>query len=128
MEEQLCWGNPLLEKGGFIEKRWVNSFCIFTFFWFLCRKIQSVFELSDGSGLAVTVARYQTPAGIDIDKVNFFPPPFFLSFFSFFLNIFPQIGISPNKPLPEGVPMEKEGFCNCLEDPSSGLSTDSLFS
>lgn len=32
-------------------------------------KIQSVFELSDGSGLAVTVARYETPAHTDIDKV-----------------------------------------------------------
>ncbi|KAL0456864.1 UNVERIFIED_CONTAM: Carboxyl-terminal-processing peptidase 2, chloroplastic [Sesamum latifolium] len=31
-------------------------------------KIQSVFELSDGSGLAVTVARYETPAHTDIDK------------------------------------------------------------
>lgn len=34
-----------------------------------CSKIQSVFELSDGSGLAVTVARYETPAHTDIDKV-----------------------------------------------------------
>jgi carboxyl-terminal processing protease len=34
------------------------------------RKIQSVFELSDGSGLAVTVARYETPAHTDIDKVS----------------------------------------------------------
>ncbi|KAL0349069.1 UNVERIFIED_CONTAM: Carboxyl-terminal-processing peptidase 2, chloroplastic [Sesamum angustifolium] len=33
-------------------------------------KIQSVFELSDGSGLAVTVARYETPAHTDIDKVG----------------------------------------------------------
>lgn len=33
-------------------------------------KIQSVFELSDGSGLAVTVARYETPAHINIDKVS----------------------------------------------------------
>ncbi|KAI8003243.1 hypothetical protein LOK49_LG08G02570 [Camellia lanceoleosa] len=33
-------------------------------------KIQSVFELSDGSGLAVTVARYETPAHTDIDKVS----------------------------------------------------------
>ena len=35
----------------------------------LCSKIQSVFKLSDGSGLAVTVARYETPAHTDIDKV-----------------------------------------------------------
>lgn len=34
------------------------------------RKIQSVFELSDGSGLAVTVARYETPAHTDINKVS----------------------------------------------------------
>ena len=34
------------------------------------RKIQSVFALSDGSGLAVTVARYETPAHTDIDKVS----------------------------------------------------------
>ncbi|KAI5079830.1 hypothetical protein GOP47_0005309 [Adiantum capillus-veneris] len=33
-------------------------------------KIQSVFELSDGSGMAVTIARYETPAHVDIDKVN----------------------------------------------------------
>ncbi|KAL9353080.1 hypothetical protein Peur_055760 [Populus x canadensis] len=31
-------------------------------------KIQSVFQLSDGSGLAVTVARYETPAHTGIDK------------------------------------------------------------
>ncbi|GFY80241.1 peptidase S41 family protein [Actinidia rufa] len=31
-------------------------------------KIQLVFELSDGSGLAVTVARYETPAHTNIDK------------------------------------------------------------
>lgn len=36
------------------------------------RKIQSVFELSDGSGLAVTVARYETPAHADINKVGSF--------------------------------------------------------
>jgi hypothetical protein len=29
-----------------------------------------VFALSDGSGLAVTVARYETPAHTDIDKVS----------------------------------------------------------
>lgn len=31
--------------------------------------IQTIVELTDGSGVAVTVARYQTPAGIDINKV-----------------------------------------------------------
>ncbi|KAL0414159.1 UNVERIFIED_CONTAM: Carboxyl-terminal-processing peptidase 2, chloroplastic, partial [Sesamum radiatum] len=38
-------------------------------------KIQSVFELSDGSGLAVTVARYETPAHTDIDKGRHNPRP-----------------------------------------------------
>ncbi|MCO5568452.1 hypothetical protein L7F22_022151 [Adiantum nelumboides] len=33
-------------------------------------KIQSVFELSDGSGMAVTIARYETPAHVDIDKLR----------------------------------------------------------
>ncbi|CAH1441353.1 unnamed protein product [Lactuca virosa] len=45
-------------------------------------KIQSVFELSDGSGLAVTVARYETPDHIDINKV----------------------GITPDHPLPASFP------------------------
>lgn len=30
---------------------------------------KSVFELSDGSGIVVTVARYETAAHTDIDKV-----------------------------------------------------------
>ncbi|KAG2490993.1 hypothetical protein HYH03_010665 [Edaphochlamys debaryana] len=36
-------------------------------------KIQSVFELQDGSALFVTVARYQTPAGTEIDRVGVHP-------------------------------------------------------
>ncbi len=32
--------------------------------------IQTIVELTDGSGVAVTVARYQTPAGTDINKVR----------------------------------------------------------
>lgn len=60
-------------------------------------KIQSVFELSDGSGLAVTVARYETPAHTDIDKV----------------------GVIPDHPLPTSFPKDEEGFCNCLQDPAS---------
>lgn len=36
-------------------------------------KIQSVFELTDGSALFVTVAKYLTPAGEDIDKVGVHP-------------------------------------------------------
>lgn len=40
-------------------------------------QIQNVFELADGSALFVTVARYKTPALVDIDKVlaaTHFPP------------------------------------------------------
>lgn len=36
-------------------------------------KIQSVFELGDGSALFVTVAKYKTPAGHEIDKVGIRP-------------------------------------------------------
>ncbi|OAY55462.1 carboxyl-terminal-processing peptidase 2, chloroplastic [Manihot esculenta] len=60
-------------------------------------KIQSVFQLSDGSGLAVTVARYETPAHIDIDKV----------------------GVIPDHPLPKSFPKDEESFCGCLQDPAS---------
>ena len=35
--------------------------------------IQTVVPLSDGSGVAITVARYQTPAGIDINKRGIAP-------------------------------------------------------
>lgn len=35
--------------------------------------IQSLFDLSDGSGLAVTVAKYETPAHIDINKLGIKP-------------------------------------------------------
>ncbi|KAA8548902.1 hypothetical protein F0562_000586 [Nyssa sinensis] len=71
-------------------------------------KIQSVFELSDGSGLAVTVARYETPAHIDIDKV----------------------GVIPDHPLPASFPKDDEGFCGCLQDPASAcyLNEVKLFS
>ncbi|KHG15986.1 Carboxyl-terminal-processing protease [Gossypium arboreum] len=34
-------------------------------------KIQSVFQLSDGSRLAVTVSHYETPANNNINKVYF---------------------------------------------------------
>lgn len=33
--------------------------------------LQTLVELSDGSAVAVTVAKYQTPAGVDINKVSF---------------------------------------------------------
>jgi hypothetical protein len=36
-------------------------------------KIQSVFELGDGSALFVTVAKYKTPAGSEIDRVGVQP-------------------------------------------------------
>lgn len=36
-------------------------------------KIQSVFELADGSALFVTVAKYRTPAGTEIDQVGVIP-------------------------------------------------------
>ncbi|KAG2431731.1 hypothetical protein HXX76_009227 [Chlamydomonas incerta] len=36
-------------------------------------RIQSVFELQDGSALFVTVARYQTPAGTEIDRIGIKP-------------------------------------------------------
>lgn len=35
--------------------------------------IQTTVELSDGSGLAITVARYQTPAGVDINRRGIAP-------------------------------------------------------
>uniref|UniRef100_A0A0D9VML6 PDZ domain-containing protein n=1 Tax=Leersia perrieri TaxID=77586 RepID=A0A0D9VML6_9ORYZ len=63
-------------------------------------KIQSVFALSDGSGLAVTVARYETPAHTDIDKV----------------------GVTPDRPLPASFPTDEDGFCSCLRDSSSACN------
>ncbi|CDO99364.1 unnamed protein product [Coffea canephora] len=67
-------------------------------------KIQSVFELSDGSGLAVTVARYETPAHTDIDKV----------------------GIIPDYRLPASFPRDDESFCGCLQDPVSACYLDKV--
>eukprot|EP00850_Spirogloea_muscicola_P009579 SM000054S18065 [mRNA] locus=s54:113751:118094:- [translate_table: standard] len=71
-------------------------------------KIQSVFELSDGSGLAVTIARYETPAHIDIDKV----------------------GITPDRPLPDSLPLDADHFCSCLSAPaeSCSITPSALFS
>ncbi|KAI7747627.1 hypothetical protein M8C21_024622 [Ambrosia artemisiifolia] len=71
-------------------------------------KIQSVFELSDGSGLAVTVARYETPDHVDINKV----------------------GIIPDHPLPASFPKDDDSFCGCIGDPASGcfLNPVGLFS
>jgi len=36
-------------------------------------KIQSVFELKDGSAVFVTVAKYRTPSGAEIDKIGVLP-------------------------------------------------------
>ncbi|KAH1230148.1 Carboxyl-terminal-processing peptidase 2, chloroplastic [Glycine max] len=57
----------------------------------------SIFELSDGSGIVVTVARYETAAHTDIDKV----------------------GVIPDHPLPTPFPKDEDAFCNCLQDPAS---------
>lgn len=55
--------------------------------------IQTVIDLSDGSGVAVTVARYQTPAGVDINK----------------------IGISPDVRLnTDTLPADAQGVCSAL--------------
>jgi carboxyl-terminal processing protease len=35
--------------------------------------IQSLFDLSDGAGLAVTVAKYETPTHRDINKLGIAP-------------------------------------------------------
>ncbi|MCL7047324.1 hypothetical protein MKW94_022529 [Papaver nudicaule] len=71
-------------------------------------KIQSVFELSDGSGMTVTVARYETPAHTDIDKV----------------------GVIPDHPLPTSFPKKEDDFCSCLKDSTSAcyLNKIKLFS
>jgi len=55
--------------------------------------IQTVVDLSDGSGVAVTVARYQTPAGVDINKIG----------------IMPDLRIAP-----DDVPLNAEGVCKLL--------------
>ncbi|VVB12593.1 unnamed protein product [Arabis nemorensis] len=58
-------------------------------------KIQSVFQLSDRSGLT---ARYETLAHTDIDEV----------------------GVTPDHPLPKSFPKEDdEAFCGCLKDPAA---------
>lgn len=73
---QSYMGNQHMEKGiDFPPVSWSpcsDSECVLSHSHYLpiFRKIQSVFGLSDGSGLAVTVARYETPAHTDIDKVS----------------------------------------------------------
>lgn len=63
--------------------------------------IQTIVELSDGSGVAVTVARYQTPAGTDINKV----------------------GIQPDVPLEPDVmpPTDGAGFCRFVASADAPL-------
>mmetsp|Transcript_45264 Transcript_45264/g.144058 ORF Transcript_45264/g.144058 Transcript_45264/m.144058 type:complete len:140 (+) Transcript_45264:322-741(+) len=63
--------------------------------------IQSTVPLSDGSALNITVAKYQTPAGIDINKV----------------------GITPDIDFPVAdTPTEPGAFCELLAS-KEGLST-----
>ena len=64
--------------------------------------IQTLVDLSDGSGLAVTVAKYQTPNERDINKV----------------------GITPDVPLPvSDRPQAPEPFCGSF----SAAELDALF-
>ena len=72
--------------------------------------IQTVVPLSDGSAVAVTVARYQTPSGEDINKR----------------------GITPDAALPERdslgfLPVGAPGFCKAYVG-GGGAATDFLFS
>jgi C-terminal processing protease CtpA/Prc len=71
----ILYGEPTFGKGlvlfGLIQSKQIKIYgMLFPNMSNTCRKIQSVFELSDGSGLVVTVARYETPAHTDIDKVR----------------------------------------------------------
>ena len=71
--------------------------------------IQTVVPLSDGSAVAVTVARYQTPSGEDINKR----------------------GITPDAPLPERdslgfLPVGAPGFCKAYVG-GGGAATGFLF-
>ncbi|XVF28499.1 hypothetical protein REPUB_Repub15cG0034400 [Reevesia pubescens] len=67
-------------------------------------KIQSVFQLSDGSGLAVTVACYEIPAHNDIDK----------------------IGVIPDHPLPNSFRKDEDGCCGCLQDSASACYVNNV--
>ncbi|KAG2433211.1 hypothetical protein HYH02_012752 [Chlamydomonas schloesseri] len=60
--------------------------------------IQTVVNLSDGSGLAVTVAKYQTPSGLDINKIG----------------ITPDIRVSP-----EALAVGGEAVCRQLAEPAA---------
>jgi len=88
--------------------------------------IQTLVPLSDGSAVAVTVARYQTPAGVDINKVGiaFRAPPCDLPYI--FTDILTRnlalcapgidkVGITPDLRLPPevlaAVPLNGKDFC-----------------
>jgi carboxyl-terminal processing protease len=64
--------------------------------------IQTTVELSDGSAVNVTVAKYQTPSGADINKV----------------------GITPDaaSPLPDA-PLAPAGFCDALQAAGPAAAT-----
>ena len=64
--------------------------------------IQTVVDLSDGSGVAVTVARYQTPSGTDINKIG----------------ITPDLAIDAEV-IPVGPSAESSGVCKLLGDPTA---------
>lgn len=102
-------------------------------------KIQSVFALSDGSGLAVTVARYETPAHTDIDKVSIALLCHTMASIrlnrcwyqmAWLWNVFvgKKVGVTPDRPLPASFPTDEDGFCSCLRDPAScNLNAARLF-
>eukprot|EP00884_Botryococcus_braunii_P009995 jgi/Botrbrau1/18998/Bobra.0100s0032.1 len=61
--------------------------------------IQTTVELSDGSGLAITVARYQTPAGVDINRRG----------------ITPDVALAPE----DMPPTDGSGFCQFVSAASA---------
>lgn len=68
--------------------------------------IQTLVPLSDGSAVAVTVAKYQTPAGVDINKVG----------------ITPDISIQADELL--NIPTQGEAFCKFV---GAGENAPKLF-
>ncbi|KAK6117371.1 hypothetical protein DH2020_048889 [Rehmannia glutinosa] len=101
-------------------------------------KIQSVFELSDGSGLAVTVAkilRNTRPTQISIRYLSLSPSlSLSLSFLFFFDLLFIffsyEVGVIPDHPLPVSFPKDEDSLCGCLQDRASAcyLNRVELFS
>jgi len=65
--------------------------------------IQSLLPLSDGSAVAVTVAKYETPARLDINKV----------------------GIKTDRELSEELPMsDPQGFCRAIRNSEADLESE----